>query len=80
MYDAELYRSKAEVREWMTKHDPIQNHQSWLAQRGWLSAEERADVEHRVTEEVARAVEEAEAGPFEPIERLTADVYAERTP
>lgn len=77
MYDAELYRSKEEVREWATKHDPIRGFEVWLDQRGWLSTAERAEIERGVNEEVAQAVTEAETGPFEPIERITSDVYAE---
>jgi pyruvate dehydrogenase E1 component alpha subunit len=77
MYDPELYRSKEEVREWTTRHDPIESFAAWLRDQGWLSEEEAANVERRVAEEVARAVLEAEAGPLEPIERLTADVYTE---
>ena len=80
MYDAELYRSKAEVRDWMTQHDPIQTHERWLEAQGWLSADERAEMAKRATEEVGRAVREAESGPLEPVERLTSDVYTEPLP
>jgi pyruvate dehydrogenase E1 component alpha subunit len=79
MYDAELYRSKEEVREWMTKHDPIQGFEAWLAERGWISAGERADIDKRVDEEVACAVAEADAAALEPVEQLDSDVYTERT-
>jgi len=77
MYDPELYRSKAEVREWMTKHDPIDNFYAWLRKQGFASEEDRGRIEQEIAQVVARAVEEAEAGPLEPVERLVADVYRE---
>jgi pyruvate dehydrogenase E1 component alpha subunit len=77
MYDAELYRSKDEVREWMTRHDPIDGFGAWLRGEGWLSDADAESVERRVAEDVAQAVAEAEAGPLEPVERLTSDVYTE---
>lgn len=77
MYDPDLYRSKDEVREWATKHDPIQGFRSWLEQRDWLSPEDMSDIERRVADDVARAVAEAESGELEPVSHLTADVYAE---
>jgi pyruvate dehydrogenase E1 component alpha subunit len=79
MYDPELYRSKAEVQEWMTKHDPLR-FQERLSERGWFSADDRSTLEARVESDVARAVAEAEAGPLEPVERLTADVYSGEAP
>lgn len=80
MYDAELYRTKEEVREWMTKHDPIQGFEAWLAERRWLSPAERADIDRRADEDIARAVAEAESSAIEPVERLASDVYTERAP
>jgi pyruvate dehydrogenase E1 component alpha subunit len=77
MYDPELYRSKEEVREWMTKHDPIDGFRAWCKERGLITDADVVELERDVASEVARAVEEAEAGPLEPIEHLTADVYAE---
>jgi len=78
MYDPELYRTKAEVREWMEKHDPIQAFTGWLTQQGWLSPSDVAEMERRVAEDIARAVAEAEAGALEPVAELTSHVYSER--
>lgn len=80
MYDPELYRSKAEVQEWMTRHDPIRGFETWLLDRGFLDAGERVALDARVAADVAAAVAEAEAGPLEPVETLTSDVYSRPVP
>jgi TPP-dependent pyruvate/acetoin dehydrogenase alpha subunit len=79
MYDAELYRSKDEVREWSTKHDPIASFTSWLRTEGWLSDADLAGIEQQVSGVVAAAVAEAEAGALEPVEGLLSNVYTEAT-
>ena len=76
MFDAELYRDKAEVEEWK-RRDPIQLLSARLEAAGLLDATRRAAVEHEVEAEIARAVGFAEAGTWEPIEHLTRDVYTE---
>ncbi|HVU00325.1 MAG TPA: pyruvate dehydrogenase (acetyl-transferring) E1 component subunit alpha [Polyangiaceae bacterium] len=80
MYDAELYRSKDEVRDWMANHDPIRTFEAWLRERQWLTDDARAEIDASIAAEIATALAEAEAAPLEPLERLTADVYAEPTP
>jgi pyruvate dehydrogenase E1 component alpha subunit len=77
MYDAELYRSKEEVAEWATHHDPIELFQAWLVEKGWIGDAERAAIEADVAAVIDEAVAEAEGGELEPIERLTTDVYTE---
>jgi pyruvate dehydrogenase E1 component alpha subunit len=77
MYDAELYRTKEEVRGWMLEHDPIDVFEAWLGTQGWFSEGDEVEIERRVAEEVAQAVREAEAGALEPIETLAAHVYTE---
>lgn len=74
MYDAELYRAKAEVEQWK-KRDPIATFTTWLRQQQWLGDHELAAIEASVAAEVAEAVAFAEAGPWEPVEELTNDVY-----
>jgi pyruvate dehydrogenase E1 component alpha subunit len=76
MFDAELYRERAEVEEWK-RRDPIELLSARLEAAGLLDATRRAAVEREVEAEIARAVEFAEAGTWEPIERLTRDVYTE---
>jgi pyruvate dehydrogenase E1 component alpha subunit len=79
MYDPELYRSKEEVREWMTKHDPVEGFEAWLRKNGFLSDADRASIEQRVADEVARAAADADAAPLTPADTLLSDVYAERS-
>jgi pyruvate dehydrogenase E1 component alpha subunit len=74
MYDAELYRSKQEVEEWK-KRDPIVTFRTRLSEAGMLSEEEWARMEASVAAEIDEAVAFAEAGPWEPVEDLTRDVY-----
>jgi pyruvate dehydrogenase E1 component alpha subunit len=72
MFDAELYRDKAEVEEWK-RRDPIAGLQAQLGALLDDVAFARLDAE--VQEETACAVEFAEAGSWEPVEQLTRDVY-----
>lgn len=74
MYDAELYRGKEEVEQWK-KQDPISTFETRLGAEGVLTDTELADLEKAVAVEVAQAVAFAEAGPWEPVEDLTKDVY-----
>lgn len=79
MFDAQLYRTKAEVEQWRLR-DPI----AWWIER--LRAADRlteADVaalELAVRGEVDDAVAFAEAGTWEPVELLLRDVYTEARP
>ena len=78
MYDAELYRTKDEVGEWMHR-DPIALFEARLRADGLLGDAELASLEREVAAELDAAVAEAEAGPWEPLEQLTRNLYAERT-
>jgi len=77
MFDAELYRSKAEVEEWK-KRCPIADFTQRLRAEGLLDAAGLAAIEAEVAAEIARAVEYAEAGTWEPLEDLARDVYTAR--
>jgi pyruvate dehydrogenase E1 component alpha subunit len=74
MYDAELYRSKAEVEQWKQR-DPIATFTARLREWGLLAEGDLAELETAIAAEVAEAVAFAEAGPWEPVEDLTRDVY-----
>ncbi len=74
MFDAELYREKAEVEEWKQR-DPIQQCASRLEAGGLLDAASRAALDTEVQAEIASAVAFAEAGTWEPVDQLTRDVY-----
>ena len=73
MYDAELYRTKAEVEQWK-RRDPIDLFVARSRQLGLLTDADIADSEQRVAVELAEAIAFAEAGSWEPVEDLTKDV------
>jgi len=77
MFDAELYRSKAEVAEWR-QHGPIVTFMALLRDQRLLSDADVDEIEHRVAAEIEDAVAFAEAGTWEPVEELTRFVYSER--
>jgi TPP-dependent pyruvate/acetoin dehydrogenase alpha subunit len=73
MYDAELYRTKAEVEEWK-RRDPIDLFVKRLREAKQVNDADLARTEQQAAEEVAAAVEFAESGPWEPVTDLTKDV------
>lgn len=68
MYDPDRYRNKEEVEQWKNR-DPITRLVDRMREDGDLG-EELAGIEHRVTDEIDRAVEAAEQAPEEPVENL----------
>lgn len=76
MFDAQLYRDKAEVETWRQK-DPILRLTTWLESNHLIHADELARIEAGVAAEIADAVAFAEAGSWEPIGQLTRFTYAE---
>jgi pyruvate dehydrogenase E1 component alpha subunit len=74
MYDAELYRSKEEIARWKER-DPIMTFEQTLRAAGLVSDDEVPKMESDIAAEIDGAVAYAEAGPWEPIEDLTKDVY-----
>jgi TPP-dependent pyruvate/acetoin dehydrogenase alpha subunit len=77
MFDAELYRSKAEVESWK-QHCPIKLYAERLMRDGIMVAGDVKRMEAEVDAELAAAVAYAEAGTWEPVENLTRDVYTAR--
>jgi pyruvate dehydrogenase E1 component alpha subunit len=76
MFDPELYREKQEVEEWK-KRDPIATFTNLLKSRELAADQDIAQMEKEIAEEVAKSVEFAEAGKWEPLEELTRFVYSE---
>jgi pyruvate dehydrogenase E1 component alpha subunit len=74
MFDAELYRDKAEVEEWK-KRDPIASLQRQLEAARALDAVTVAALDVEVQREIEHAVHFADVGAWEPVEQLTRDVY-----
>ena len=79
MADPELYRRKEEVEEWK-RRDPISLFVGRLRSGKLLDDADVAGIEARVAGQVDEAVRIAEAGPWEPIEDLTRDVYTPAPP
>jgi pyruvate dehydrogenase E1 component alpha subunit/2-oxoisovalerate dehydrogenase E1 component len=77
MFDAELYRTKAEVEEWKLR-DPIIALVDTLKERGLLMDADLEAMEKDVEAEVQHAVDFAEAGTWEAVEDLTRFVYSDR--
>lgn len=78
MFDAELYRDKAEVAKWK-KRGPIHSYSARLKAQGLLDEAAFLDLDVLVEEEVAAAVAFAEAGSLEPVDDLLRDVYSPET-
>ena len=74
MFDAELYRDKAEVAAWKSK-DPILRFADWLQAMGVIHAEAADEIEQSVGAEISAAIEYAEAAGWEPVEDLLKDLY-----
>jgi len=77
MFDAQLYRDKAEVEAWRQK-DPINRFRQWLEASHFIHADDLSRIESEVAAEVAEAVAFAEAGTWEPVEHLARFTYAEK--
>jgi len=77
MFDPELYRDKAEIEEWK-KRDPIPALCARAKEDGLLRDEDLAAIEDEVGAGIAKSVEFAEAGTWEPVEDLTRFVHSER--
>jgi pyruvate dehydrogenase E1 component alpha subunit len=77
MFDAELYRTKAEVEQWKPRC-PILTFTNRLKAGDMIDDAALAAIEAEVADEIARAVAFAEAGSWEPVENLARDVYTGR--
>lgn len=73
MFDAQLYRDKAEVAEWREK-GPIVRFQGWLLENGLIHQDDVTEIEKTVDTEIAEAVAFAEAAEWEPVETLDTHV------
>ena len=76
MFDAQLYRDKAEIEAWREK-GPIVRFQAWLEANHMIHPDDVARIEAEVDKEIAEAVAFAEAGVWEPVSELTRFTYAE---
>jgi pyruvate dehydrogenase E1 component beta subunit/2-oxoisovalerate dehydrogenase E1 component len=79
MFDAQLYRDKAEIETWRKK-GPIVRFQGWLLENGLIHQEEIDALVTRIDGEIAEAVAFAEAGTWEPVENLATHVLGDPPP
>ena len=76
MFDAELYRQKAEVEEWK-KQGPIITFTTRMKAEGILTEDDFQSLTREVDGEVEKAIAFAEAGTWEPVEELMRFVHSE---
>jgi pyruvate dehydrogenase E1 component alpha subunit len=74
MADPDLYRRKEEVEHWKER-DPIVVFGARLRKAKLLTDDDLAGFEADIAAELDQAIAVAEAGPLEPLEDLTKDVY-----
>jgi pyruvate dehydrogenase E1 component beta subunit/2-oxoisovalerate dehydrogenase E1 component len=79
MFDAQLYRDKAEIEAWRKK-GPIVRFQGWLERNGIIHVDDVKKIENDVADEIEAAVAFAEAAPWEPIEDLGKHVRSAERP
>ncbi|MBY0563205.1 MAG: pyruvate dehydrogenase (acetyl-transferring) E1 component subunit alpha [Hyphomonadaceae bacterium] len=79
MFDAQLYRDKAEVEEWKAK-DPIVRFRTWALEAGLVHHDDIARLEGETDAEIDAAVAFAEAGSWEPVQDLTRYMTAPERP
>jgi len=77
MFDAQLYRAKAEVEAWKQRC-PIARFSDWAKASGLIHDDDAAAIEREIAAEVQTAVDFAEAGTWEPVEDLCRDVTTPR--
>ena len=76
MFDAELYRTKAEVEE-HKKRDPILLFENYLKEHQLITDDDIQNIEKEVAGVVQHSIDFAENSPWEEVEDLTKFVYTE---
>ena len=79
MFDAQLYRDKAEIEAWMHR-DPIDRLANWMRDAGSLHDADRSRIEAEVAREVDAAVAFAEGGTWEPLDQLETFAIMDKVP
>jgi pyruvate dehydrogenase E1 component alpha subunit len=79
MFDAQLYRDKAEVEEWRLR-GPLTTLTTALKAAGLMTEDDFQRLLHAADDEARAAAEFAAAAEWEPVEDLARHVYAEVTP
>jgi pyruvate dehydrogenase E1 component beta subunit/2-oxoisovalerate dehydrogenase E1 component len=79
MFDAQLYRDKAEVESWKAK-GPIARFQGWALDAGLIHGEDVDRIHAEALVEIEAAVAFAEGATWEPVEDLEKYVHATERP
>jgi pyruvate dehydrogenase E1 component beta subunit/2-oxoisovalerate dehydrogenase E1 component len=79
MFDAQLYRQKAEIEGWRTR-GPIVRFRDWLIKNGLIHQADVDDIEEKIETEITEAVAFAESADWEPLEDLTRHTVSETRP
>lgn len=77
MSDAQTYRTKDEVKDFQTNHDPIDNVLKTLLDNKWIDEKGIEETEERIKAIVNESVQFAEESPYPDASELYKDVYAE---
>ncbi len=73
--DAQVYRKKEEIKEWMEK-DPIKVYGQILMEQGILSEDEDRNLERKAVSRIKKAADFARKSPFPDPSEVEDDVYA----
>jgi TPP-dependent pyruvate/acetoin dehydrogenase alpha subunit len=79
MFDAQLYRDKAEIERWKER-DPIKRFGDWALASGLLHKQDVVTLEKEAAAEVEASVGFAEAGAWEPVADLCRYTLMESVP
>ena len=77
MSDAQTYRTKDEVKDYQTNHDPIDMVLKTLLDNKWIDEKGIEETEARVKALVDESIQFAEESPYPDASELYKDVYAE---
>lgn len=77
MSDAQTYRTKDEVKDYQTNHDPIDRVLKTLLENKWIDEKGIEETEARVKALVDESIQFAEESPYPDAGELYKDVYAE---
>jgi pyruvate dehydrogenase E1 component alpha subunit len=75
--DPLVYRSKEESEDWIQNRDPLPTFEAHVVEAGLVEVEALRRVDGEVSEELAAAVDAAEAAPLPRPEHVLSDVYVE---
>jgi len=75
--DPLVYRSKEQAEDWIQNRDPLQIFEAHVVEAGLVESSDLREIDRCVDEELASAVDAAEAAPFPDVAEVTRDVYVE---